>query len=242
MILSRGKCFLIKGQLLSCSIYSLGKSETHIDVYDLRQLTDITTIEPIEIDAERQSKLRSSAVKKGVATGALVGGVVDALNPGDSIFNGLLLGALVGYLFAENEKDPVAHLTLQFQDGVSLPVVVGRDDLTQLVAVIETNQQQKSEAGVSKSVRPLTHDEIAAVQRRRAKEKAINVALITFIGSFVALAVVFHPIESSQYQSFISGLNDVFVAMGKAFGYSIVCGGLLGLGAYWAFLRSKMTV
>jgi hypothetical protein len=203
-------------------------------------LSDITTIEPIEIDAERQKKLRSNAVKKGVATGAVVGAVVDVLSPGDSIIDGIILGALAGWLFAADKKEPVAHLTLRFNDGVSLPVIVGRDDLTQMMAIIETSKQQsRSEVGSSHTLRHLTPDEIATLQRRSAREKSGRLAFQTLILSFVVLTLLFDPIESSEFGSFIDGLSDVFTGVGKALGYSIVFSGLFGFCSYRVFLRPK---
>ncbi len=60
MIVSKGSRYRILNNELCRSIHSLKEGDSGVDTYDLRQLSDITTIEPIEIDAERQSKLRSS--------------------------------------------------------------------------------------------------------------------------------------------------------------------------------------
>ena len=241
MIISKGSRYHIVNNTLCRSIYSLENGEDSIDIYNLQQLSDITTIEPIEIDAERQEKLRCNSVKKGVATGAVVGAVVDVLNPGDSIIDGIILGALAGWLFAADKKEPVAHLTLRFNDGVSLPVILGREDLTQMMAIIETSKHQsRSEAGASHTLRRLTPDEMATLQRHSAKEKSSGLALLTFILSFIVLMVLFDPIESDKFVSFIDGLSAVFTGVGKALGYSIVFSGLFSFCSYRIFLRPKV--
>ena len=54
MLISKGNRYRIVNNTLCRSIFSLKDDEAGVDIYDLGQLTDITTI---EIDVERQKML-----------------------------------------------------------------------------------------------------------------------------------------------------------------------------------------
>lgn len=240
MIYSNETLHLMKGQVLRPSICTLDSQDTTVDEYDLGQLTDITTVEPIEIDEQRQATLRNSTVMKNVCTGAVAGAAIDYLSPGDSIVNGILVGAMVGWFFAPAKKDPVAHLVLHFSDGETLPVTGDRVALTHLISCISANGTiDNSTPTCSHRVRALTRSEKDMRHQHRSREKSISRALIAFLITFVLFSFVFSPLDSELHTSLIAGLSEVFAASGKATVVALTIGGIVGVVNYFSSMRLR---
>jgi outer membrane lipoprotein SlyB len=107
--------------------------------WDLSQLVSIVTLDTAEDDAKVQEVIAESSKGNYMGAGALIGGVVDSLlGEGDSILDGVIVGALFGSLINKEKraKEPVANITLVFRDGVILPLEVNKSEYVTLQNVI----------------------------------------------------------------------------------------------------------
>jgi hypothetical protein len=211
----------ITGEELRTSISLNTKTDSMLDVYHLNMLVDILVVGSIESDEKRQGIIRSKSVTSHMAAGAIIGGGIDALSSGDSILDGILVGAVLGYLFAPSKKDPLARVTLVFADGFSFAVSLDRDALNHLVAVGSINRS--SDASVSKNqpshgCRKLKSSEKYWCHKQFHNMKLFGMCVIVLLLSTIVAFIFSEPTTTSQdgIIHLFSSLETLIRDVGKA--------------------------
>lgn len=106
-------------------------------VWDLSQLSNITTLDAIEDDENRKAIIAESKKGNHMLEGAVMGGVADAFIGDDGIVTGVILGALFGSMVEKNvqPEKALARIVLLFNDGTILPLEVDKAEYTKIQAM-----------------------------------------------------------------------------------------------------------
>jgi hypothetical protein len=219
----------ISGEELHTSIRFNTEIDSMLDTYNLKMLKDILVLESIGADEERQSTVRSENVVSHMVAGAIIGGGIDAMSFGDSIMDGIIAGAVIGYLFAPLKKDPLARVTLVFADGFCFAVTVDRDALNHLVSICSTNRSVEanlSQTQPSRGSRKLIRSEKSWCHKGVHNMKVRGMWITIFLLASIIAYIFSEPTTTSQYASvrLFSSLEALLRDTGKAWAVAATIG------------------
>ena len=108
--------------------------KTRRKVIHLSRLSGIAIADTLADDQSRADKEHRRERNASMATGAVLGGLIDASSGDDGIVDGLLIGAAFGAIASGSPRDPKARLVLVFDSGERLAVSVDADEYAQIQA------------------------------------------------------------------------------------------------------------
>lgn len=222
-------------------LYEALSSQTKIDEgqrrWDLTQIASILTVSSIE-DAEARNAAIRDARRRRMIKGALAGGMLDAaMGDGDSIVDGVLLGAAFTYISSKGTETPTACIGIVFLDGEYLSLRVEAHDYAQLQAAAAAAQLKRDEAAETKpslSCLPLSRKTCDRVLSARANDEAKGRA-IPLIGvgcGGVMLAIMVLGLAPWM----LEGTPDIIQEIAK---FAIYLWGSVGVAiTVWGFFRA----
>lgn len=154
-----------------------------------------------EKQAQEQSKKNKGDKTNRLILGALVGVVVDGLSEADSVLDGAVIGATIGYATTPVKKldikeQSMHYVNLLFIDGNSLSLSVDSKGLSQLISITHkatTNESYENFNFIS--VTPYNDEEISladknAVTRFKTEGEEKASALVVIINSILSLILL----------------------------------------------------
>lgn len=171
--------------------YTSARLDAKVETFPLAAVSKIDVIDCIENDAVRKTIDHQDRQHANVIEGAVAGGLIDAIvGDGDSIINGVLLGATAGYLFTGSEMTPKAKIAISFKCGRCLPLEVDSSELTKLVAC----WREISDKGLNKdnypNKRALTKDEQLKVLSHRSRKTTLGYLHAMVSPALIAIFIV----------------------------------------------------
>jgi hypothetical protein len=182
---SRGDSLRFYGSVLETIIDHRLSFDTKHYSYDLQCVRDIIVTCPTEVD-ENINKTTKSKKRKYIGLGAVLGLAVDYSLGDDSLVDGAIYGATLGWLFTPSGKEVTADIVLVFNDDSRLGLTVDRVSFNHISTLIGNNTNK---TGESKPVicRSLTDKEKSIILEKQEGFYSL------FMSGLIALIFTYFP-------------------------------------------------
>ncbi|NPA53536.1 MAG: hypothetical protein GXO21_02590 [Aquificae bacterium] len=164
----------------------------------MNQIVAILDYKTLQESEREEYKKYIERLKSNIASGAIIGGLIDASGGEDSIIDGILLGATFGAIATGGPKNPKAKIGVLLSDGTVIPFEVNEEEFSILKSVAVENQTKGITPSTPIRKRPLTEYEKREVLTDRSISEAFKIIMMGIV--LVISLVLVSNIASSFFQ------------------------------------------